>query len=140
MIALLSSSTGWAQDFAGGAGTPADPYQIENWDHFNNIRDHLSADFVLNNALTPDTPGYTTHIKDGTTLANGGEGWIPIGVFNSEFVGSFDGQGYAIEGLAIDRTLTINDSTEQGLFGFVGQSSGPKQGTIQDLRMVDVDI
>jgi hypothetical protein len=98
------------------------------------------AYFKLINNLTALTPGYVGQVKNATALANGGEGWIPIGVLNNEFMGSFDGQGYAIEGLVIDRALTRSDSAEQGLFGFVGQPSGPKQGSIKDLRLADVDI
>lgn len=67
LILLLLTQPTFAQSFAGGVGTQGDPYQIENWNHLNNIRNHLSSHFVLNNNLTPDTAGYTTHVKNGAT-------------------------------------------------------------------------
>ncbi|MDR9390356.1 MAG: hypothetical protein RI549_08395, partial [Wenzhouxiangella sp.] len=129
-----------ATAYADGEGSEASPYAIADWEQLNNVRLNPDAHFKLMNNLTALTPGYVGQVKNATALANGGEGWIPIGVFDNEFVGSFDGQGYAIEGLAIDRALTRSDSAEQGLFGFVGQPSGPKQGSIKDLRLADVDI
>jgi len=43
-------------------------------------------------------------------------GWEPIGVLGEEFVGSFDGKGFTISGVIIDRP----EQTEVGLFGVLG--------------------
>ncbi|MDR9390384.1 MAG: fibronectin type III domain-containing protein, partial [Wenzhouxiangella sp.] len=85
--------------YAAGCGTEASPYQIETWKHLHNVRQNLDAHFVLKNDLDQTTSGYEDHVKDGATLANGGKGWAPIPTFS----GSFDGQGYTISGLEIER-------------------------------------
>ncbi len=52
---------------------------------------------------------------------NGGEGFEPIGTRILRFSGSFDGQGYAIKNLYINR-VAANDV---GLFGYVSGSGAP---------------
>lgn len=49
--------------------------------------------------------------------------WMPIGISDSQFCGTFDGAGYEISGLYID-----NEDLYQGLFGDIGAG-----GIVQDL-------
>jgi Fibronectin type III domain len=58
-----------------------------------------------------------------------GEGWEPIGDDIDAFTGTLDGNGYSITNLTIKRTTDFN-----GLFGYIST------GTVQYLRLVDVDI
>ena len=110
--------------FEGGSGTVGDPYQIANWSHLNNIRDYLDAHFILVNDLHVTTAGYA---KWASPTANQGKGWQPIGTFT----GTFDGQGYKIRDLFIERP----DENNVGLFGFVGE-----EGCVEDIGVVNVTV
>jgi hypothetical protein len=98
--------------FAGGNGTAEDPYQIADWYHLDNVRNYLSSHFILTNDLDSDSIGYT---ELASTTAHEGNGWQPLGS-SPPFVGSFDGQGYEICDLFIDRS----GESDVGLFGTVG--------------------
>ena len=98
--------------FAGGNGTAEDPYQIADWRHFDNVRNYLNDNFILINTLDSATTGYTELTSE---TANNGKGWQPIGVSTERFTGTFDGQGYEIEDLFIDRS----DESRVGLFGVI---------------------
>ena len=110
-----------AQDFAGGTGTEADPYLVETAEHLNNVRNYLDAHFRQ-----------TADINLGVAPWNEGEGWSPIGTSGTgnTFTGSFDGAGYTLHNLTINRPTT----TGQGLFGYVADA------TLSDLSLRDVDI
>ncbi len=105
-------------EFAGGEGTAEDPYQISDWDHLDNVRDHLGACFILLNDLDRYTAGYTTG------------GWLPIGTEARRFKGSFDGQGYEIADLVIDRTADYI-----GFFGYI--DSGAE---VEGITVTDCDV
>jgi hypothetical protein len=103
--------------FAGGTGTSGDPYQIADWHQLDKIRDYLDSSFILINNLDSATAGYT---ELASPTANGGKGWQPIGGLSPDveepidpFTGTFDGQGYEIKDLYIDRA----DEYGVGLFG-----------------------
>ena len=117
-----------AQEFAGGDGSEGDPFQIANWTHLNNVRGYLDACFILLNDLDEETGDYAG-LADET--ANSGLGWEPIGTSDNKFTGGFDGQGYEIADLVINRT------TEDyvGLFGCVGDG-----GTVGSLGVADCDV
>ena len=51
-------------EFAGGAGTPEDPFLVENADQLNQVRRFTTAHFKLNNDIDLGTPPY-----------NEGKGW-----------------------------------------------------------------
>jgi hypothetical protein len=86
--------------FAGGSGTEADPYQIANWYDLNNVRSYLGSYFILLNNLDSSTAGYT---ELASPTAHSGAGWQPIGTADYRFAGTFDGQGYEIRDLFINR-------------------------------------
>jgi len=90
-----------AAAFAGGTGTKADPYQIANAEQLNEVRYHNFVYFKLIDDI--DLSDYAA-----------GEGWLPIvhedyGFFS----GSFDGNGFKIKNLVINRP----ESDWVGLFG-----------------------
>ena len=63
-------------------------------------------------------------------IANNLGGWTPIGTSDKRFYGSFDGNGYTISNLKIDRAT----SDYQGLFGITFSK------TIKNLKLENVDI
>lgn len=88
-----------------GTGTEADPYVITTLTDLQNMNNDLDAYYVLGNDID----------ASGTAAWNGGLGFAPIGDSATPFTGNFDGKGYTITG------LTVNRPTEAkiGLFGYV---------------------
>jgi len=96
-----------AHAFSGGNGTPDDPYIITSAAELNAVRHNLTAHFRLGNDvdltcyLAPGGAGYAKW---------GAAGWQPIGTWSFSrrceyvFSGEFDGNGYKITGLWIDRS------------------------------------
>jgi hypothetical protein len=85
---------------SGGSGTVGDPYQIadltdlQSWD--DNWATVADKYFIL-----------TANIDATATSGwNASAGWIPIGTSGTPFSGGFDGDGYAIDGIYIDRATT----------------------------------
>ena len=105
--------------FSQGDGTSGNPYIITTPVQLDSVRNNLSAYYKLGNNI--DLTSY---------LASGGggyakwstAGWEPIssgmstGIF---FIGSFDGAGYKITGLWINRP----SSSDIGLFGGISNST-----------------
>lgn len=99
-----------------GQGTPETPYRIS------------SLQNLLWIASDPERWGYdyiqTRDIDaSATQFWNSGAGWNPIGYFNSEtdtepFTGSYNGNGFVIDGLYINRPQQDN----VGLFGYTDGS------------------
>jgi hypothetical protein len=114
--------------FAGGSGTAEDPYQIADWYQLDSVRDYPSSHFILINDLDSTTAGYT---KLASPTANGGKGWAPIGRVLDPFTWSFDGQGYKIRDLYINRPL----ENYVGLFGIIGEG-----WQIEEIGVVDVTV
>ncbi len=108
----------WEPEFAGGDGSSGSPYQVATATHLNNVRNHLGASFVQ-----------TANIDLGVSPYNTGSGFEPIGDSSTKFVGSFDGNGFTISNLYIDR-----NATGVGLFGQV------EAATITSVRLESVDI
>jgi len=103
--------------FTGGNGTAEDPYQIADWYHLDNVRNYLSSYFILTSDLDSNSIGYT---ELASATSHEGKGWQPLGSTTGKFVGSFDGQGYEICDLFINRS----GECEVGLFGVVGEGGG----------------
>jgi hypothetical protein len=103
-------------------------WQIRDWYDLDAIRDDLSGPYVLMNDLGFTTAGYQELASE---TANQGKGWEPIGTADDQFIGSFDGQGYEIRDLFINRP----DEDHVGLFGEVGQ-----EGVTKDIGMVNVTV
>jgi hypothetical protein len=101
--------------------------EIRTWYDLGAIRDNLGGSYVLMNDLDDNTPGYE---KLASSTANQGKGWQPIGNTDNWFTGTFDGQGYEIRDLFINRP----DEESVGLFGFV------YEGVIEDIGVVEAAV
>ena len=111
----------------GIAGCGSMPTEIRNWYDLDAVSDNVRGSYILINDLDSTTAGYEE--LAGTT-ANEGKGWQPIAV-NNTFVGSFDGQGYEICDLFINRP----DESDVGLFAFVETG-----GVIENVGIANGDI
>ncbi len=89
--------------FAGGEGTAGDPYLVGNAEQLNRIRDHLDKHFKQVGGID-------------LSVFSEGEGWETIGCSEGHFTGSFDGNGFIIQNLFINRPEEVNI----GLFGIIG--------------------
>lgn len=89
-------------DFADGDGTADNPYQIENAEQLNNVRQYPDKEFVVIKDIDLDVAPYNT-----------GAGWEPIGSDDQPFTGTFNGNGKKISHLFI---RTSNKGA--GLFGY----------------------
>lgn len=103
---LMHSSL--AVDFSGGTGTEQDPYLVSTEAQLDNVRNNLDKYFKQTGAIT---------LKVSTW--NAGKGWAPIGADGTEFTGSYDGNGFAINKLYINRP----DEDNIGLFGILGDGA-----------------
>lgn len=103
--------------FAGGNGTEASPFLIEDAEDLNAIRYHLTNSFRLISNINLNIAPY-----------NEGLGWNPI----NEFAGTLDGDGYIISNLYINRPN--NDNI--GFFGIINT----KNFTIQNIIFNNVYI
>jgi len=96
--------------------------EIRNWYDLDDIRGDLNGSYALMNSLGEDTAGYEE-------LVNTTKGWEPIGNYTNPFNGSFDGNGYRISSLYIDRPET----DLVGLFGGIDS-----EAKVTDLGLVNV--
>src|SRR6056297_153763 len=123
VLALSLSSKAQTATAPSGSGTSVDPYLIgslENlyWIAENTVRwDYYYQQTANINAST-------------TTTWFSGEGWSPIGNTSTAFTGNYDGGGYTISGLFINRPGLTN----QGLFGKISS------GYVANLGMDGADI
>ena len=115
----------------GGTGTQEAPYIIPDLETLERFRDSV------NNGNTYEGQYVKIELAEGATAidmshkygAAAGEGetevsWTPIGNFENQFLGNFDGGGYMISGLYVNN----GSADDQGLFGYIGEG-----GTIQNL-------
>lgn len=109
--------------FGGGAGTEASPYVVANEIHLNNVRNYLSSHFVQTNDI--DLTNYQA-----------GQGWLPIGSKASPFRGVFDGKGFRIRNLKIDRP----SNNDIGLFGVIKGVSTTSLSRLIDVHLEFVDV
>jgi len=116
-----------SSDFAGGTGSPEDPYLIATKEHLNNLRNHLDAHYKLTANIVFDESDF----QEGGAFDNDGKGWEPIGTLDQLFNGNFDGDGYTITRLYIDRS----DEYGIGFFGYTGEGA-----VIENVGLEDVDI
>jgi len=121
LIAALFLFVSSAQaQFAGGAGTEEDPYQVANLDQLQEVGNHLDKHFIQ-----------TADIDAGPTSGwNEGMGFDPIGSGDINFTGSYNGNGFIIEDLLIFR----QEQDEVGLF------SNLSGGIIRNVALVNVSV
>jgi hypothetical protein len=124
---------------------PTYKLEIRTWYDLDAVRDDLEGGYILMNDLDSATAGYA---ELAGPAANEGKGWEPIGwgywigsvigvrEGGETFKGSFDGQGYEIRDLYINRQGGL-----VGLFGFV--SSGgilSKGGIIRNIALINATV
>ncbi|MDD4374134.1 MAG: T9SS type A sorting domain-containing protein [Bacteroidales bacterium] len=106
-------------DFAGGSGTYSDPWLIETPEQLDLVRNYLNDYFLLLNNLDLDVYPF-----------NSGSGWEPIGTIINPFKGHFNGGGFYIFNLFIERPY----GRDNGLFGhMIG-------GTLSDVKLKNVFV
>ena len=123
MIALIAGMAGCA--------LPSRNLEIRDWYDLDAIRDNLGGHHILMNDLDSTTAGYE---ELASATANEGKGWEPIGVFVFDsgywgLDGTFDGQGYEIY------DLFINRGDQVGLFGRIEHG-----GIIEDIGLVNATV
>ena len=110
--------------FAGGSGTVTDPLQVETPEQLNEIRNCLKAHFVQNNDIS-----LKDYISENGEEYNDGEGWRPIGERQNSFEGQYNGQGFTISGLSLNRSEDY-----QGLFGSISVAK------IKNLTLTEINV
>lgn len=114
--------------FAGGTGTESDPFLISNGEELA----YFSAQVNAGNTYEGQYIVLTGDIllngmkEDGTFVSGSLKQFTPIGSAARPFKGIFDGRGFKIIGLYIDK----NWLPYQGLFGYAGTGS-----EIADLKL-----
>jgi hypothetical protein len=105
------------------------PENLEIWDWYDldAVRNNLAGNHTLMNDLNSTTPGYE---EMASPTAHYGRGWQPIGTDDNPFYGTFEGQGYEIYGLFINRL----HEEFVGLFGYV------ISGVIKDMGVVNAAV
>ena len=109
----------------GGSGTPGSPYQIADLYGLQGAASSslLGNSFILTNNIN----------AAGTSTWNSGAGFVPIGNSVTAYTGQFNGAGYTID------QLTINRSTDYlGLFGVIGNGASAKD--VFDLGITNAAI
>jgi len=120
---LIFSNLNVLAQYSGGDGTSTNPYQISN---LNDLE-------ILSNTSTDWNKHFiqTINIDASTSSSwNGGNGFSPIGNGSTNFTGVYDGLGYAISNLFINRP----SQNEVGFFGRIGN------GEVKNLGVVAVNI
>ena len=103
--------------FSGGSGTVGEPFLISNKLDLKRLSENWSGDqWSKHFKQTDDIAFASSDFEVGGAFYNGGGCWIPIGNYNSRFTGTYDGIGYKISGLKINR----EESDYIGFFGCVG--------------------
>ncbi len=104
------------------------------WVLHQNSPTHISTAEQLDGAVRASLGGdfiQTSNIDLGTYLSNGGAGWSPIGTSNTPFTGTYDGNGFKISNLYINRPSANNI----GLFGFTTETASLKNITLENINV-----
>ena len=105
---------------------------INTIEQLHAIRNNISGDYELGRNLDFNDDGSYTNPANKSTYTTGA-GWSPIGTWSNNFVGIFDGKGFTISNLYINRS---NESGEDhGFFGVVGTG-----GLIQNFKIINANI
>jgi hypothetical protein len=124
MTALVAGMVG-----CDGYTPPSKDLEIQDWYDLDEVRNNLAGHHILMNDLDSSTSGYQ---ELASPTANDGRGWKQIGdTGRFPFTGSFDGQGYEIRDLFINRP----DGKRVGLFGSIGTG-----GIAENVGIVNVTV
>ena len=102
-----------------GDGSVGNPFQVDNWSQIDQIRNNLSANYILTASLSASTFGY----------ASSGANWVPIGNAGTPFTGNFNGNGNTISGL----TINLPAASYVGLFGYA-------TGNISNVGLTNISV
>ena len=80
-------------------------------------------------------PGTTFNISDGTYSGNTPTEWTPMGTKDYPYCGTFDGAGYKISGLYVNRIANYS-----GLFGYCAAATDGKTPVIKNLSVDNSSI
>ena len=137
LIFNLNAETATAKSFGGGAGTLASPYKISNLSELRLLSENKQfwiKHFILTNDIdATDTNNWNNgDHDDDTDTPPQVMGFTPIGNANysEAFTGSFNGNGYSISNLYINRP----GYDKIGLFGQM------KSAELKSLILVNVNI
>jgi hypothetical protein len=97
------------------AGTEDDPYFVFDADSLKKVGS--------------DTDSLKKHYKQVRDITLSGD-WTAIGTSAAPFTGSFNGNGFTVSNLTINKT-----ATHQGLFGHIGSG-----GVVKNIALVNVNI
>ena len=120
-----------AQSYSGGDGETAETaFQIANKADLKYLSEN-SDEWTKHFIQTADINFIASDFENGGDFYNSGNGFIPIGTLSPDFSGSYNGDGYTIDGLFINRS-----GTERiGFFGRTGSAA-----TISNIGLTNVDI
>jgi len=102
--------------------------EIRDWNDLNEVRNNLGGNHRLMNDLDSTSAGYQNL---ASATANEGKGWQPIGTLIRPFTGTFDGQGFEIRDLVINRP----EEALVGLFSVTAEAA-----VIQNLKVVNAIV
>jgi hypothetical protein len=103
-----------------GEGTSSNPHVVTTVDELQAVQGNLSAEYILGNNINASE----------TEMWNSGAGFKPIGDALDPFSGNFNGQGFSVYGLSINRPNTYR----VGLFGKVNSAD------IKNIGVTNIDI
>lgn len=106
--------------FSAGDGSVSSPYSISTAQELDLARYFPENHYTLSRDI---------NLRD--LIAGDPSGWLPIGTLSRPFTGTFEGNGFTITGLMVQRTLRTN----QGLFGVLAGN-----GAIRNLHLVNADV
>lgn len=121
---LCCMTTTFAQFSGSGSGTEDDPYLIFNENQLSQVSNFLNQEGVVFKLMKD--MDLTNWIAEN----NPSQGWLPIGVESSPFMGKFYGNNHKITGQKINRTSTDH----VGFFGYVTNA------TISDLTIEGTSV
>jgi hypothetical protein len=127
MLMNVGSEGEYSSYFAGGTGTATEPYQISDVDELQNMNLDLEAHYILVNDIDASTTSTWNWNVDHY------DGFEPIGTYPWEFafLGTFDGNGYEITDLYINRP----SSNYVGLFGNIAYPS-----EIKNIGLTNIEV
>ncbi len=140
-----------ASGFAGGSGTRADPYEIENAEQLAYLSWTVYSNNAHGGAVTVD--GTISYFYSGIYFEQTADidlssyYWQPIGMgYNREgvsmfhwFSGNYDGNGYTISGLYTP-SGTGNSFAHQGLFGYIYGRTNTNRASISNIGVIDSHV
>ena len=115
--------------FDGGTGSASKPYQISHICQIQNIDDNTVDSLGYTNLLAANYILIADIDASYTRNWNSEQGFNPIGNITNGYTGTFDGEGFTIRNLTIDRSGDNNVA----LFG-------SNSGIIKDFTLENIDI